>query len=135
MKKEQLEALEEVLDGFLTDGRMFTSVEIANEVKRLGVWVRNSEVATYLRSASPFGIPAYNSTTINVEVDGGIRIAICYHLVFDDPMDYMPRDLKAITPDEFKKIKVDLLNEQISFKMKALEEALEEKRKFLEESA
>lgn len=112
MNREQKEMImRSVVQSFCINGRMFTSVEVANHLKRLGVWVRNKHVGEYLREnvhsiSFEYGIN-YAKTNINVDGSGvndgsNYIVCICHHPIKLDPGKYRSRDLKAITPDEFE---------------------------------
>jgi hypothetical protein len=89
---------------FVNKEQMFTSVDVANAIKKSGVWVRVSEVRTWIKNnlsdQSLFG--DYGHTTI--DVCGGKAQATLYHPVFADPNDYVERDQVTLTPDEVKAI-------------------------------
>lgn len=98
--------LRSVITAFTTKEMMFTSVEIANHLKRLGVWMRNRHVAEYLRDnlvdiSAEFGVD-YTCRIIVVDSGGRNMNATLYLPQFKDAGDYLARDLRAITPDEFE---------------------------------
>ena len=102
--------LRAILTNLCINEEMFTSVEVANGVKRLGFWMRNREVAEYMRInivdiAKEYGVE-YKTSHIHVDsfgVDGKYyNCALCYHPILSDYRHYQSRDLKAITPDEFE---------------------------------
>ena len=109
-KNEKLIILRSVISGFCVGGRPFTSVEVANHLKRLGVWIRNRNVARYLRDnalsiAEEYG-GDYRMTPISVDGAsiGGVsyQTTTCYHLASFHVGDYLQRDMKAITPEQFE---------------------------------
>lgn len=86
---------------------MFTSVDIANKIKRAGVWVRNREVADYLRN---YNFPAnYESTLIDVTVkDNGssyVTGATLYYPDGADPDMYVETEQEAISYDDYSNSK------------------------------
>ncbi len=105
MNREEKELImKSVVSSFCVNRRMFTSVEIANHLKRLGVWIRNRYVGEYLRDnvyniGNSYGIQ-YGQSTIHV--DGQHKAAICHHPTDMDANNYMSRDLEAITSSEFE---------------------------------
>jgi hypothetical protein len=89
--------IEMKVNEFVGQQKMFTSVDIANAIKCDGKWVRNREVAAWLRSnvASSYG----NYTTTTIEVSGG-RQATLYHPLNADSSTYDSRDQRALKPNE-----------------------------------
>ena len=106
-ENEKLIVLRAVVTGWLIAEKPFTSVELCNHMKRLGIWIRNRDVAEYLRSnveeiSNEFGV--YVATTM-IGVDASknaTTAATLYHPERYDADNYMSRDLKAITPGEFE---------------------------------
>jgi len=89
---------------YISKEEMFTSVDIANAIKRDGIWVRVKEVRDWLHANSNdqtlFG--DYGQSTI--DVCGGKAQATLYHPAFKDPNEYVARDQVSLTPDEVKDI-------------------------------
>jgi hypothetical protein len=89
---------------YITKGEMFTSVDIANAVKKDGIWVRNRDVRNWLHANSSdqvlFG--DYGQSIINV--CNGSAQATLYHPVFKDASEYTALDQVSLTPDEVKDI-------------------------------
>lgn len=104
--------LRSVISAFCVSEKMFTSVEIANHVKRLGVWLRNRDVSKILHeSVEEIGKMVgvnYQSELILVDKNGRNFGATVYYPYGFDADDYYARDLRAITPDEFKLMHGDL---------------------------
>lgn len=103
---EKMVILRSVVGGFCVKGMSFTSVEIANHMKRLGVWIRNRVVAKFIREntlniAAEYGVD-YNIAQISVDNGHNCGMCNCYHVSHFHPNDYLSRDLRAITPDEFE---------------------------------
>ena len=104
---EKMVVLRAVVTGWLIAEKPFTSVELCNYMKRLGIWIRNRDVTAYLHDnkdeiADEFGVISVVSA-IGVDASKGCTtIATLYHPDWYDPNDYMSRDLKAITPGEFE---------------------------------
>lgn len=95
--------VQDVVKRFVGMGAKFTSVDVANEVKRSGVWRRNSDVASELRRifrAGDCGLSAYEASVIDVL--NGSRRATLYHLSGSDPDDYQDRDQRALRPSDVK---------------------------------
>jgi len=93
--------VQDVVKRFVGMGAKFTSVDVANEVKRSGVWRRNSDVAAELRrmfKAGECGLSSYEMSAINVL--SGSKRAILYHLSGSDPDDYQDRDQRALKPSD-----------------------------------
>lgn len=95
MTNEQI--IQTQVNDFITKDEAFTSVDIANAIKRAGTWVRNREVATWLRRN--FNNPDYEITMI--DVGRGFR-ANLYHPDYFDPNNYDRKNQKAMNPDDFK---------------------------------
>lgn len=100
--KEKTVILHSVLTTFVVKEMSFTSNEIANHAKRLGIWIRNRDVAAYLREnihkvGDTYGC-IYRITVIDVDH----TTAALYHPSHVCHTAYLARDIKAITPDEFE---------------------------------
>jgi hypothetical protein len=74
---------------------LFTSVDIANSIKSDGTWVRNSEVASWLRSNALNNTPSYTSTKITVSNN---KEATLYYPSNLNPDSYTNRDQEALSP-------------------------------------
>ena len=112
--------IENMVKKFIDMGMMFTSVEIANAIKRDGDWVSNTDVASQIYYTSSFRGSSYCISSIKVDSGTDVVYTNCYHNLLDNPDNYLARDLRAITPDEFaemhkpkkeKKIKMDTTKE------------------------
>ena len=84
-------------------GEMFTSVDIANAIKTDGTWVRNSEVAHWLRNWHTFN-DGYTVTRIPVTAADTQQTvsANLYLPQGEDSANYVKVTQPAMTPDEFK---------------------------------
>jgi hypothetical protein len=88
-------------------GKMFTSVDIANSLKQRGDWVRNRDVADFLRTnvvnmAPQYGFK-YTTTTIDVKLPNGSNTeATLYHVSGTNAATYTKTNQKAMSPDEAK---------------------------------
>lgn len=80
----------------------FTSVDIANAIKKDGAWIRNRVVAVWLRNN--FDVEDYERTMVDV---GSGRQAFLYHPDFYDSANYTGQDQKALNPDDFKELHPD----------------------------
>ena len=99
----QLEAtIKAKVQDFTARHEMFTSVDISNAIKSDGIWIKNREVAEWLRTnfsdVSLFG--DYQQTVI--QVCGDKAEAALYHPLMTDPNIYTNRDQRALTPDDVK---------------------------------
>ena len=88
---------------FLRGRKMFTSVDIANDIKLSGTWIRNHVVAGYLRQntlAIANGLMLmYEQTIIPVTLENGdITEAYLYHPVGTNSDDYADTDQRALDP-------------------------------------
>lgn len=81
---------------FVNKDSMFTSVDIANAIKKDGNWVRNSEVAKWLRSNALSVAPNYLAAKINVA--NNQHRASLYYPSMNNPDDYKDRDQVALPP-------------------------------------
>lgn len=91
---------------FINNQKLFTSVNVTNSIKKDGIWVKNSDVAYWLRQNfdqlnEDLG-DSYCITQISVLQNS--QQANLYHPFFADPTNYNDRDIQAITPDEFEKL-------------------------------
>jgi hypothetical protein len=89
---------------FISQEKMFTSVDIANAVKRDGIWIKNREVRDWLRANSSDSSLFGDYATTQIQVCGGTATATLYYPMFKDPDEYAERDQVALTPDEVKAI-------------------------------
>jgi len=79
--------------------KMFTSVDVANEVKKSGTWMRNREVAAELRAMFQGGDPAFDGyDKMAIPVRGGSKSATLYLVEGDDPDSYLDRNQDALAP-------------------------------------
>ena len=86
---------------------LFTSVDIANDIKTSGVWVRNRNVAERLRQCVMRWAEEENTsyTQQMITVDAGSRMTSAnVYLPTNKTVSsmYLKRDQKAITPSEFE---------------------------------
>lgn len=97
-------SVQEKVVEYINDERLFTSVDIANAVKREGLWVRNREVRDWLREN--FGDKAIfkNYTSTQITVCNGSSAATLYHPEDVDADAYIETDQQPLTPDEVKAI-------------------------------
>jgi hypothetical protein len=95
-----MNTVQDKVDEFITGQKGFTSVDVCNAIKRDGVWIRNREVAAYLRGATmPVG---YGVSRVTVELkDGDISQASVYLPNTLCVADYTDTAQEAMTPDEF----------------------------------
>lgn len=89
---------------FITNQKMFTSVNLTNAIKKDGIWINNSGVAEWLRNNfeevnEELG-DSYHSSLILVMNDS--RKANLYYPFFADPNNFNDRNTDALTPDEFQ---------------------------------
>jgi len=89
--------VEKTVQEFVKILNPFTSVDISNNIKMDGIWVKNSEVSNWLHS---FSNHAYTKTLIDVT---STEKAFLYHPISFDINLYSGQNQIAITPDEFEK--------------------------------
>lgn len=80
---------------FVAKNAMFTSIDIANSIKKDCTWIRNSEVAKWLRDNALNIATSYNS--VKIPVKNG-RNASLYYPSNTNPDDYKDRDQDALPP-------------------------------------
>lgn len=91
------------VEEFLQQGKMFTSLDIANTIKLSGTWIRNREVASYLRQnvmslTWNLGV-SYSATLIRVTLaNGDPTQAYLYHPFGTDAGDYTETNQQALDP-------------------------------------
>ncbi|MCP4341347.1 MAG: hypothetical protein GY799_21315 [Desulfobulbaceae bacterium] len=122
MDKEVKQAIKVAVIEATNAGRIFTSIDIANDVKRGGTWVRNRFVAEFLRSYIDPYYSNYRMDLINVEVDGDIVQAYCYRPKSTPTSDYDARDQTAVTWDEYLVHRCDNIKIEMEKKIGELEE-------------
>ena len=95
--------IEKKVEEYVSRDEMFTSIDIGNAIKRDGTWVKNREVAAWLRSHvdDTNVLPDYERDTI--PVNGGNAQAALYYPSWKNPDDYTERDQKALKPSDLKK--------------------------------
>lgn len=93
--------IEAKVDEFVADEKGFTSVDICNAIKTDGTWVRNRDVAAWLRRWSPpvgYGI---SKVTVILQ-GGGTKQAGVYLPNSLCIADYTATSQEAMTPTEFE---------------------------------
>ena len=89
---------------FIKDGKMFTSVDLANAVKLEGLWVRNREVKDWLHEHFDDQDLFVGYTISQIPVCSGSAFASLYHPLQASPDHYLDRNLRPLTPDEVRTI-------------------------------
>ena len=93
--------IEAKVDEFTARGQGFTSVDICNSIKVDGTWIRNRDVAAWLRRWTP--PVGYYSARITVQLGGGDKVTAAAYLPNDlTPADYADTAQTAMTPKEFE---------------------------------
>ena len=124
MKEYQVEAVKVTVSGFANAYKQFTSVDITNAVKECGIWVRNRDVAEWLREdQAKNGRDWYKADQISVVVKGNSVRATLYSPLGYRPDHYESTDLLPLSPREVREI-ADVRIEQT---MQNLEELLAER--------
>ena len=93
--------IETKVDEFVANEKGFTSMDICNAIKTDGTWVRNREVAAWLRRWTP--PVGYGISKVTVMLQSGASVqagvylpnALCIK-------DYAETQQTAMTPDEFE---------------------------------
>ncbi len=100
---DEEKVIKAVVEEALHRKMMFTSVDIANDIKLSGKWIRNHEVASYLRQnvvsiCWDLGV-SYTTTLIPVTLENGDTTqAYLYHPVDTDADDYKDTNQRALDP-------------------------------------
>ena len=104
---DQTAAIMDEAEIWIEQGLMFTSVDIANSLKKRGTWIKNRDVASCLRknvialSEESRFATAYTMSVIDVTLPNGSNTkATLYHMATDDPADYKKTDQKALSPND-----------------------------------
>lgn len=103
MDKEAL--ISNKVKDFVANETMFTSVDIANAIKKDGNWVRNIEVASWLRENFYKEDILLDYKTSPINVCDNTRSATLYLPKWADPEDYEDRNQDPLTPAEVDAIK------------------------------
>jgi hypothetical protein len=89
-------------------GKSFTSVDIANAIKQRGTFIKNRDVANFLRNTAvgmslQYSLDPYVTSVINVQLPNGSWVeASLYHPQGTAASDYKNIKQKALSPDEAK---------------------------------
>lgn len=94
------QVIEDKVTAFVVDTKGFTSVDIANAIKTEGTWVRNREVASWLRNWTP--PVGYSVTKISVSQGNNVSQASVYIPNTLAISDYVTTSQDAMTPAEFE---------------------------------
>lgn len=94
------QVIEDKVTAFVGDTKGFTSVDIANAIKTEGTWVRNREVASWLRNWTP--PVGYSVTKISVNQGNNVVQASVYIPNTLAITDYVTTSQEAMTPSEFE---------------------------------
>jgi len=98
-----MQEIDTVLREFMDRKALFTSIDIANEVKRRGTWIPNRDVALYMRQHAPLasgGDYLMTLTTCFLK-DGRSVPAYVYHPVGTFATEYREIAQSAMSPQEF----------------------------------
>lgn len=86
---------------FVGEEKGFTSVDICNSIKGDGTWIRNREVASFLRRWSP--PVGYYSARVTVTLEGGGSASAAVYMPNTmTPAEYVETSQSAMTPAEFE---------------------------------
>jgi len=97
--------VENVAKEFVSQQKPFTSVNLTNHIKKeKKVWVKNSEVADWLRHNFLISVNDGNFDTTTIGVNDDTDQATLYHPCFMNISSYTDTNLQAITPDEFRQL-------------------------------
>ncbi len=95
--------IQATVDEFVGRNEGFTSVDIANTIKRAGTWVANRDVARWLRNWVP--TLGYGVTRTTVELADGNQVQASVYLPSTMSVsDYTATSQTAMTPQEFEQL-------------------------------
>lgn len=97
--------IRETVQKFINEEEMFTSVDIANAIKKEGIWVRNTEVRDWLRTNYDFDDTFENYESDRIPVCNGTRYATVYLPAYRNADEYEPTNQKPLTPSEVEAIR------------------------------
>jgi len=100
------------VENFVKNEKMFTSVDIANAIKGDGDWVRNIEVASWLRENFHKEDMFLEYKTTPITVCSGSRSATLYIPEWEDSDKYANRDQNPLTPKDVESIKKKKVSKQ-----------------------
>ena len=93
--------IESKVDEFVGRGQGFTSVDICNSIKTDGTWIRNREVASWLRRWTP--PVGYGVSKVSVTLGGGGTATASVYLPNTMAVgDYAATAQEAMTPAQFE---------------------------------
>jgi hypothetical protein len=104
------------IKSLVDDGELFTSVDVSNAIKRDGVWIRNKEVAKFLRTYD-FSQHNYNKELINVTSNNIQTKATVYFPDYSDAQHYKLTSQTTIKKHQLptqKMLKIVSTSNQIS---------------------
>jgi len=94
----------EVINYFVQNEKLFTSVDIANTIKLSGTWISNAHVAKFLRDQMSEIAPHYYNASIEVTIPASkeLTLATLYYPPTNCPADYTAdqRAQRALAPQE-----------------------------------
>lgn len=93
--------IENKVNEFVDDEKGFTSVDICNAIKTDGTWIRNRDVASWLRSWVPPVGYAVSRLSVTL-LDGSVAQASVYLPNTMCVADYTETSQTAMTPAEFE---------------------------------
>lgn len=103
---KESEVIKAKVESFINDQKMFTSINIANAIKKDGIWIRNTVVAEWLRdNFQEVNEDLGDNYIVNlIFVKNNTLKANLYFPFFSDPDNFNDRDADALTPDDFFKL-------------------------------
>jgi len=106
LTQNQIDIVKAKATEFLMQSKAFTSVHLANAIKMDGTWMRNTDVADWLRNSmgSLVSSLSLNYTATLISVNGGKDRAYLYHPVSFDVNSFTDTNISAMTPDEFQRL-------------------------------
>lgn len=103
-----LNIIKGVVQSFVKTEVSFTSVDIANEIKKMGIWIRNREVSQELKYLFNTDMDDYQMTEIKVKraEDEEDVTALLYHHSNKSHLDYLNTEAKPLNPSNFLKAEI-----------------------------
>lgn len=108
--------IKEIINKKIEKKEMFTSLDITNELKKQGIWIKNSVVSKKLKEIFKNKKKKYMTTLISVSLKGESdeNNALLYHHKKDNIKKYKNKEGKIITKEEFIDITKILIKRSIN---------------------
>jgi hypothetical protein len=110
------QVIKEMVQKFVNDEKMFTSVDIGNAIKKetLSMDVRNRDVRNWLRANIGRDPVLQDYVTESIDINNGSGAATLYKPHWKDAEDYKDRDQKAFGPSNLSTFKQTVVPSALS---------------------